>query len=817
MRATTHPLPIDAVLPEVTAALAAHPRVVLQAPPGAGKTTRVPLALLAAPWRGDGRILVLEPRRLATRAAASRLAVEHGSALGSTIGYRVRHEARVSAETRVEVLTTGLYLRRLQADPGLDGVAAVLFDEVHERAAELDLALALTLETAALREDLRLLAMSATVDGAAIAALFGPETPIIRSEGRLFPVSVTWLGRPTDRLGPAMASAIRRAVTEGDGDVLAFLPGLAEIRRTEQDLAGLSAEVLPLHGDLPLDAQDRALKPHPAGLRRVILATSIAETSLTLEGVRAVVDSGLARVPRFDPGSGMGRLDTVAVSQATAEQRRGRAGSVAPGRCYRLWSEPEHRGLAPFPTPEIVQADLAPLALALAEWGAEVGSLAWLDQPPAGAFAQAQSLLRALGALDDAHRITSHGRAMAALPVHPRLAHMLLLGAAEGAGGTAAALAALLSERDLLRGEVDLRTSLEALRRGSGDPAARQRIRQAERQLRGLIGVPANAEIEPEDAGALIAEAYPDRIGQARGARGQVRLTNGRGAALAADHGLAGSPWLAVADLDGDRTSARIFRAAPLRPEDVERVLARRGVTIAHVGWDAGDQAVVARRQRRLGALVLEDKPLPSPDPAAVRAALLAAIRAEPTLLPWSEATALLQARVALMRGLEPDVWPDLSTSSLLARLDSWAGDALEGLSRASHLARLDLASLLRTCLPWALQQRLDQEVPTHWTVPTGSRIALDYTGERPVLAVRLQEMFGCAATPRLAQGRVPVVLHLLSPARRPVQVTEDLAGFWSGSYKAVRAELRGRYPKHPWPDDPLTAPPTTRAKPRGT
>ncbi len=811
--ASPPPLPIDAVLPDLCAALTAGPRVVLHAPPGAGKTTRAPLALLDQAWRRGGKILLLEPRRLATRAAASRLAQQLNTPLGGRVGYRVRHTAEVSAATEIEVLTTGLYLRRLQDDPGLEGVAAVLFDEVHERAADLDLALALTLDAAGLRDDLRLVAMSATLDGAAVQRLFGDGTPLVRAQGRQYPVETVWLGRPTARVPEAMAAAIRQALNDGPGDVLAFLPGQGEIHRTAQALGRIDAAVLPLYGDMPLEAQDRVLKPGTAGERRVVLATAIAETSLTIEGVAAVVDCGLARVPRFDPASGMSRLMTVPVSQATAEQRSGRAGRLGPGRCYRLWSEAEHRGLSPFPAPEVVSADLAPLALAAAEWGVAVPDLAWLDPPPAGALGQATALLAELRAVDASGRITAHGRKLARLPLHPRLGHMLVRADALGLGSLGADLAAVLGERDFLADrDADLTRRIEALQRGQGDPAARQRIRQSADQMRGLLGI-RRTPADPQAVGLLVALAYPDRLGQARGAPGQFRMSGGGAAQLPATDALAACRYLAIADLDGDRTNAKIYRAASLDEATVEAEFADQIQTIDRIFWDQA--AVQARRQRRFGQLVLRDQPLPNPAPDAVLAAVIAAIRVEPTLLPWSDSVRSLQQRVGLLHTLEPDLWPDWSETALLASLEDWLAPHLTNVARAGQLAQLPLAAILADQLEWAMRQRLDADAPTHLAVPSGSRIALDYSGERPVLAVKLQEMFSATASPTIARGRVVVQVHLLSPARRPVQVTDDLAGFWTGSYRAVRADLRGRYPKHPWPEDPLSAVPTARTKAR--
>ena len=814
-------LPILPLLPEVRAALAGAGVAVLQAPPGAGKTTGVPPALLGEGWLGRGKILVLEPRRLAARAAARRMASEMGEEVGATVGYRVRFDSKTGPRTRIEVVTDGVFLRQLQEDPTLPGVGAVLFDEFHERRLDGELVLALCLEArAAVRDDLRLLVMSATLDGAPVAALLG-GAPLITSEGRSFPVETVHLpADPKARVEDAVASAVRRALDQESGDILAFLPGTAEIRRCLARLeGGVDPEVIlaPLYGDLALEQQDQAIKPSPPGRRKVVLATAIAETSLTIEGVRVVVDGGLMRVPRFDPGSGMSRLETIRVSRASADQRRGRAGRTQPGVCYRLWPEAEHRALQPFSPPEILSADLAPLALELAEWGiAEAGSLAWLDPPPTAALGQARDLLHQLGAIDRAGAITGHGREMARLGAHPRLAHLMVRGRALGQGALACALAALLGERDILRGpgrDADLRARVELLVSGARGPV--QQVRQAAAQLRRQLRVPADQALEPSGSGALLALAYPDRIAQRRpGGGGQYRLANGRGAGLPAGDPLGAQEWLAVADLDGDKREARLFLAAPLTLAEIEEGFAELIESVDFVAWDAREQAVLARRQRRLGALVLADEALAEPGRERVTAALLEGIRQHGlALLPWSEAVADWRARVAFLRRTLGEDWPDLSDAALLESLEDWLAPYLEGCSRASHLKRLNLMEILEARLDWKQRQALDELAPSHLTVPSGSRVAVEYGGEAPVLAVKLQEMFGARETPCVAGGRVPVVLHLLSPARRPVQVTRDLAGFWASSYREVKADLKGRYPKHPWPDDPLAAPPTARTK----
>lgn len=842
-------LPIEPILPALLAALESGRNAVLQAPPGAGKTTRVPLALLTAPWLAGCQVIVLEPRRLAARAAARRMAATLGEAVGETVGYRVRLDSRTGPTTRIVVVTDGIFTRMIQHDPSLAGVGAVLFDEIHERSLEVDLGLALALEAqGALRDDLRLLAMSATLDGAALARLLG-DAPVLASEGRAFPVATRYLGGPApaqagrNAVADATAAAIRRALEDESGDVLAFLPGAREIRRARQRLEDselpAEVEIHVLHGDLPAAAQDAAIRPAPPGRRKVVLATTIAETSLTIEGIGVVVDAGYARAPRFDPASGMSRLATLRISQAAADQRRGRAGRLGPGICYRLWSEAEQRALIPQTRPEILEADLAPLALELACWGAgDAGALAWLDPPPVAALTQARDLLHRLGALDAGGAITPHGRRMAGLGLHPRLAHMVIRGAELGHGRLACRIAALLEERDILRPgpgvagprDADLRRRLDLMaqdgeRAGAIDRAALRRVAQLagqwERRVMRETSAPASdAATGTDTAGLLLALAYPDRIGQRRsGGTGQFLLSNGRGAVLPPADALAAADYLVAAELDGDRREARIFLAAPVSRTDLEAVFAAAIETTHFVAWDRRAQAVAARRQRRLGALVLDDEALDRPDPEAIRAALLDGIRAEGlAILPWDKASDGLRARVAFLRRVEGEAagWPDLSDAGLLTRLADWLGPYLDGMTRRAQLRGLDLAAALEAQLGWAQKRRLDEGAPTHLAVPTGSRLALDYgSGEQPVLAVRLQEMFGCRTTPTVAWGRVPVLLQLLSPAGRPVQVTRDLVSFWADGYRAVRADLRGRYPKHFWPEDPLTAPPTRRTRRR--
>jgi ATP-dependent helicase HrpB len=831
-RAPVTDLPIEPALPALLAALEAGPNAVLQAPPGAGKTTRVPLALLDAGWREDGRVLVVEPRRLAARGAAVRMASMLGEKVGETVGYRIRLDTKVSAATRVEVLTDGLFLRRLQDDPGLEGVAAVLFDEFHERRVDVDLALALCLQAQGLlRPDLRLVAMSATLDGAATARLLC-DAPVVTSEGRAFPVETRHLDRPVDgRIEETLAPLARRALGETPGDILVFLPGAAEIARTRRLLEEGPAlpagtVVLSLHGDLSQAEQDRAVAPPRAGERRVILSSAIAETSLTIEGVTGVIDSGLMRVPRFDPGSGMTRLVTQRVSLASADQRRGRAGRLAPGICWRLWTREAERALLPRTPPEILAADLAPLALELARWGVpDPAELAWLDPPPAAPFAQARALLGELGALDAAGAVTPHGQAMADLGLHPRLAHMVLAAKGRGEGRLAALVAALLGERDLMasagrdrQADLALRVDLALGARSGG---AARRVREVARQTARATGIPhSDGPVDAALVGMVLAEAYPDRIAQRRpGSTGQFRLANGRGAALDPADPLASCEFLAVADLDGAAQTARIFLAARLDRADLEAAFAERIETSDEVGWDARSEAVFAVRRRRLGALVLDERPLRA-DEADVTPALLDGIRVLGLdALPWTDELRQWRARVDFAARIEPEGgWPDLSDAALLETLGDWLAAHLSGVTRADQLRRVDLAGALKALLDWNASRRLEAVAPARLVAPSGHGHAIDYlAGDVPVLALKLQEMFGTREHPSVGNGRVPLILHLLSPAGRPIAVTRDIAAFWAGGYADVRKDLRGRYPKHPWPEDPVAALATARAKPRGT
>jgi ATP-dependent helicase HrpB len=818
------PLPIDAVLDELQSALAENNAAVLVAPPGAGKTTRVPLALLDEPWIGKKKIIVLEPRRIAARASAERMAKTLGERVGDTVGYRVRFGSKVSRLTRIEVVTEGIFSRQILDDPELTGVAAVLFDEFHERSLDADLGLALARDAqTGLREDLRILVMSATLDGARVAKLLG-DAPVIASEGRAYPVETRYLGRKPDApLERQMADAIAMALRADPGSVLAFLPGAAEIRRTQNFLSerihDAGIEIVPLFGALDAAVQDRAIQPAPKGRRKVVLATSIAETSLTIEGVRIVVDSGVARVPRYEPDIGLTRLETVRASRAAVDQRRGRAGRTEPGVCYRLWDEPQTASLAAYTQPEILSADLSSLVLDLAQWGvSDPVTLAFLDSPPAPALNEARTLLGELGALDGDGRITAEGKSLRALALPPRLARMIVDSHRLGAGLQAAEIAAVLTERGLGGDSVDLDARLDQFRRDRSQRAASARS-LAERwasQVAATEGAPSSDDAP--STGVMLAFAFPDRVARNRG-NGTFVLANGRGAAVDQASALARAPTIAVAELTGTAASGRILLAAPIAQSDIELRFADQIENADEITFDRASMALRARRKRTLHAITLSEAPMaltPSAETARVLADGLNAAGLD--RLPWSKPLQQWRGRVMFLRKAEGEPWPDLSDNALAMQRETWLVPALFDKTSLKELSAGDLSDALMALLPWELRARLEREAPTHFEAPTGTMLPIDYEAEQgPTIAVRLQELFGLTTHPSIAKGAVPLVLELLSPAHRPVQVTRDLPGFWRGSYAAVRSDLRGRYPRHPWPEDPANAMPTRRVKPRGT
>jgi ATP-dependent helicase HrpB len=832
VRSFDSPLPIDAVLEDLARTLASQNAAVLVAPPGAGKTTRVPLALLDEPWAANKKIIVLEPRRIAARASAERMAQTLGERVGDTVGYRVRFGSKVSRATRIEVVTEGIFSRQILDDPELRGVAAVLFDEFHERSLDADLGLALARDAqTGLREDLRILVMSATLDGARVATLLG-DAPVIASEGRAFPVETRYLGRKADvPLERQMADAIATALRADSGSVLAFLPGAAEIRRTQNFLGerihDARIEIVPLFGALDAQVQDRAIAPAPSGHRKVVLATSIAETSLTIEGVRIVVDSGVARVPRYEPDIGLTRLETVRASRAAVDQRRGRAGRTSPGVCYRLWDEPQTASLVAYTQPEILSADLSSLLLDLAQWGvSDPSTLAFLDAPPAPALKEARSLLRELGALDGDGRITAEGQSLRALALPPRLARMIVDSHRLGAGEEAAEIAAVLTERGLGGDSVDLDARLDQFRRDRSQRASSARalaqrwasqVTTSEKANHGAASL-AGESREEISTGVMLALAFPDRVARNRGNASFV-LANGRGAAVDKASALARAPYIAVAELTGTAANGRILLAAPIAPADIEQHFADQIESADEISFDRAAMALRARRRKTLHAITLSEAPLslkPSAETAGVFADGL--IAAGLDRLPWSKPLKQWRDRVMFLRAAEGEPWPDLSDDALAAQREAWLVPALYDKTSLKDLLAGDLSDALMTLLPWELRARLEREAPTHFEAPTGTQLAIDYEAEQgPTIAVRLQELFGLGTHPSIAKGKIPLVLELLSPAHRPVQVTRDLPGFWRGSYAAVRSDLRGRYPRHPWPEDPATAMPTRRVKPRGT
>ncbi len=822
----TFALPIDAVLGDVREKTAHGTRLVLVAPPGAGKTTRVPLVLKDEAFAAGGKIILLEPRRLAARAAAERMAATLGESVGETVGLRVRLQSRISAKTRIEVVTEGVFARMILDDPELKGVAAVVFDEFHERSLDADLGLALALEAqAGFREDLRILVMSATLDGARVSKLMS-DCPVIVSEGRAFPIDTRHLPRDArSRLDEDMVRAIQTALRAETGSILAFLPGQGEIRRVAQMLDGKlpdNAELAPLYGAMDRAAQDRAVLPAKAGTRKIVLATSIAETSLTIEGVRVVIDSGLARVPRFEPDLGLTRLETVRVSRAAADQRRGRAGRTQPGVCYRLWEEAGTGALEAFSQPEILSADLSSLLLDLAAWGVrDPNQLAWLDAPPAPALKEARQLLVSLQALDENGAITPQGEAIRALALPPRLARMVIEAARMGEAALAADLAAVLVERGLGGERIDLSERVENFRR---DRAPRSE--DARRLARGFADEAARQTGRKDqnggdlsDCGRLIAMAYPDRIAKARGRDGEFLMVNGRAGAMEAHERLARAPFLAIAEISGRAAAARILAGAALSADDVETIAGAQIVARDEVTFDKQSLSLRRRRARKLGAIALSEQILPVEANSQTAVALAkGAALVGIDKLPWTKAQNQWRDRVMFLRRAEGDDWPDLSDDALAQTPEDWLAPFIEGRISLNAISANDLDAALSALLPWEMMRRLDAEAPTHFEAPTGSRVAVDYEAEGgPVLAIRVQELFGLSTHPALAGGRVPLTLHLLSPAHRPIQITKDLPGFWKGSWAAVKSDMKGRYPRHPWPDDPAGAAPTTRAKPRGT
>jgi ATP-dependent helicase HrpB len=813
-------LPIDAVLDDLAGALQGSNAAVLVAPPGAGKTTRVPLALLDAPWLDGKKIIMLEPRRIAARASAERMAKTLGERAGETVGYRVRFGSKISRSTRIEVVTEGIFARQILDDPELSGVGAVLFDEFHERSLDADLGLALARDAqTGLREDLRILVMSATIDGARIAKLLG-DAPVIASEGRAFPVETRYLGRKPDvQIERQMADAIASALRADAGSVLAFLPGAAEIRRTQNFLAERvqdpSVEIVPLFGALDSAVQDRAIQPAPKGQRKVVLATSIAETSLTIEGVRIVVDCGLARVPRYEPDIGLTRLETVRASRAAVDQRRGRAGRTEPGICYRLWDEPQTASLPAYTQPEILSADLSTLLLDCAQWGvSDPAQLTFLDPPPVPALKEARSLLEELGALDGDSRITDEGRSLRALALPPRLARMIVDSARFGYGDEAAEIAAILTERGLGGDSVDLDHRLDQFRRDRSPRASS--ARQLAERWAGQM--PASSQSDALSTGAMLAFAFPDRVAKNRG-NGSFVLANGRGASIEQSAALAKTPYIAVGELTGTAANGRILLAAPFSQAEIETRFADQIENADEITFDRASASLRGRRKRTLHAITLSEAPLmltASEHAARIFADGLAALGLD--RLPWSKALQQWRGRVMFLRAAEGEVWPDLSEQALIDTRETWLMPALFGKTSLKDFSAGDLSDAIMNLLPWDQRVRLDKEAPTHFEAPTGTMLAIDYEAEQgPTIAVRLQELFGLGTHPSVAKGKVPLVLELLSPAQRPVQVTRDLPGFWRGSYQDVRSDLRGRYPRHPWPDDPATAMPTRRAKPRGT
>ncbi|RST86820.1 ATP-dependent helicase HrpB [Aquibium carbonis] len=820
------PLPVTEALPALLDALAKGRSAVLVAPPGAGKTTLVPIALMDEAWRGGGTILLLEPRRLAARAAARRMASLLGEEVGGTVGYAMRMENRTSAKTRILVVTEGVLARMILDDPELTGITAILFDEFHERSLDGDFGLALALDVqGALRPDLRLLVMSATLDGARVARLLR-DAPVIESAGRSFPIEIRHEDRTAETaIEDAMARAIRSALASETGSVLAFLPGQREIERTAERLTGAVAanvDIIPLFGAMDGKAQDAAIRPPAPGRRKVVLATSIAETSITIDGVRVVVDSGLSRQPRYEPATGLTRLETVRVSRASADQRAGRAGRTEPGIAIRLWRAEQTAALPAFSPPEILEADLSGLLLDCAAFGvADPTMLSFLDPPPVPALAEARALLSDLGAIGADGRLTPDGEAMRRLALPVRFAHMVAKAAFTGNELAAAELAVLMTERGLGGTSADLEARLSRFRSERGVRA--DAARGLARRLAATAVSVAKADreridIEPETAGSLLVDAWPDRVARARGAPGRFVLANGRGAMVEEADPLARHAFLVVADLQGKAQNPRIISAAPVSEDEIRAKLAHRIETTTEVRFDAERRSVRVRETTRLGAITLSERALPAPRGEAADRAILEALRQHGVaILPWGKASTTLRNRLAWLRTGLGDPWPDVSDAALAARLDDWLAPFLRGDASLASLPEQALVDGLRSLVPYDLHRRIDELAPTHFNAPSGSHVPIDYEGEQPVLAIRVQELFGLATHPSIAGGAVALTLELLSPAHRPIQTTRDLPGFWRGSWTDVRSDMRGRYPRHVWPENPLEAQATARAKPRGT
>lgn len=808
-------LPVDSILPELNTTLEHSSIALLQAPPGSGKTTRVPLALLDATWRQQRKILVLEPRRLAARSVARFMAQQLDEPVGQTVGYRTRLDSKISSTTQIEVVTEGILTRLIQHDPQLENYAIVIFDEFHERSLQADLGLALILEAQlALRDDLRILVMSATLNTEPLARVLG-EAPLISTQGRSFPVEVLYQPPRSQHWLDALVNCIHAALREQSGSILVFLPGVGEIRRVAERLAPLQSDSIllaPLYGNLSSQKQDEAIQPAPNGMRKIVLATSIAETSLTIEGIRVVIDSGQQRRAVFNPNSGTSQLITSRVSKAAAEQRKGRAGRIEPGVCYRLWSADEHLSLPEFTPPEILEADLASVVLELAQWGArEPTDLAWVNTPPQAHWDQAKQLLQTLRLLDAHGAITELGKAARELGLHPRLATMVLQGRTLGLGKTAAQLAALLSERDILSNhqDSDMHERIRVLNGETSQPIDKARVHSVKQAAQQLCSDKESRIPSPEDAGRLLAFAYPDRLGkQRKNQSGRYQLSNGKGATLRASDSLAGNPWLVAAELDGKSKEATIFLAAPITLADIEHDHAHLIHEYDDISWDEQRGTVRARRVRMLGQLLLSEHELAKPTAEQYECALLNAVRNKGlSSLPWDNACLQWRARVALLHQLYPEQWPNMSDSALIDRIAEWLQPFLQGMRRWDDLKQLALWDALNSQLDYTQQRQLEQLAPSTLTIPTGQQVQLDYCAENgPVLAAKLQALFGWEYTPRLINGQIPVLIHLLSPAQRPLAVTSDLHSFWRNAYPEVRKDMRGRYPKHPWPEDPLTA-----------